>query len=189
MFVFMFYFYVNEKDEKTEEPAQRRKIGDNVVRRTSCQQFQQHLYRQVLPAVFIGHTENLPCCTHLQPRQSGTTEPQTSQRAVDDDMARAGWARGRGLGWGQNGYGMSPRPPYPAISYAGPLGRGAPFPLSRPLPSSPCFFCAKRQAARNRHPSYCLPTLPPPRHPVLHYPAPHYPRHYCCPTLPCLLED
>ena len=78
-------------------------FGDNVVRRTSCQHFQQHLYHQVLPAVFIGHTNHEPCCTHFQPRQDGTTEPQRSQRVVGDDIALVGW--GVGCSWGQNGYG------------------------------------------------------------------------------------
>ena len=74
-------------------------FGDNVVRRTACQQDQQHLYHQFLPAVCIGQTKNLPCCTHFQPRAHGCTEPQRSQRV--DDMALEGW--GVGCSWGQKG--------------------------------------------------------------------------------------
>ena len=115
----------NEEPAQVVEPREDQRpvpfsFGDNVVRRTSCQHFQQHLYHQVLPAVFIGHTNHDPCCTHFQPRQDGTTEPQRSQRVVDD-MALVGW--GVGCSWSQNGYGMSPRRSYLTLScIRGPLG-------------------------------------------------------------------
>ena len=72
--VYVLHFLCEGKKEEPAQVVEPREtvdvplsFGDNVVRRTSCQHVQQHLYHQCKPAVSIGHTYHDPCFTHFQP--------------------------------------------------------------------------------------------------------------------------